>query len=343
MIKQKNHSFNKIYIIYLTLFISICTLFSVFIYFIDIIDLEIVKLVSIIFLLSIVIIGLSFIYIIKLKVQDTVNLLDNMISKAIDKEEIINRYDETILSSLEHKLLKYIKIYESNKKAIEKERNSIKSLVADISHQTKTPIANIMLYSELILENENLDEYTKDILLDINNQSNRLNFLIQSLIKMSRLENGIIKPTKNKTKLIDTISSSIKEVYKNADKKQISISVDGDKSAQGYYDNKWTIEAIVNILENAIKYTNENGSISININSYELFKRIDITDNGIGIEESEINNIFKRFYRCKNTNQYDGVGIGLYLTRQIISHQGGYIKVSSKINQGSTFSIFLPA
>ncbi|MGL5692671.1 MAG: sensor histidine kinase, partial [Peptostreptococcaceae bacterium] len=236
----------------------------------------------------------------------------------------------------------YIKIYENNKHSVELERNNIKSLVADISHQTKTPIANLMLYSELILENENLDDYTKEILKDINNQSNRLNFLIQSLIKMSRLENGIINPNKYETKLIDTITSSIKEIYTNADKKQIDISVNGDEEAKAVYDNKWTIEAVVNILENAIKYSNHNGSIKINITSYELFKRIDIIDNGIGIEESEINNIFKRFYRCQNTKQYDGVGIGLYLTRQIISSQGGYIKVSSKLGQGSTFSIFLP-
>ncbi len=226
--------------------------------------------------------------------------------------------------------------------SIEKERNQIHTLVADISHQTKTPISNIVLFSQLILENDKIDDYSRDILQDINLQSERLNFLIQSLIKMSRLESGIISPNKSETKLIDTITWAVKEVIVVAEDKSIDIHIDGDKNTTANYDGKWTKEAIVNILENAIKYSGEGKSIKINIISYELFNRIDITDNGIGIEESELNNVFKRFYRCKNSNQNEGIGLGLYLAREIIRVQGGFIKVSSKLNVGSTFSVFLP-
>ncbi len=106
-------------------------------------------------------------------------------------------------------------------------------------------------------------------------------------------------------------------------------------------DKKWTSEAITNILDNAVKYIENNGEILINILKYEMYVRIDIEDNGSGLEEAEINNIFKRFYRGKNSNNQDGVGIGLYLSREIITRQNGYIKVKSKPGEGSVFSIFL--
>ena len=108
------------------------------------------------------------------------------------------------------------------------------------------------------------------------------------------------------------------------------------------YDKKWTLEAICNLLENAIKYTNRNGKIIINLEKLETFLKIDIIDNGIGIDEENINNIFKRFFRERKVKDIEGVGIGLYLSKKIIETQNGYIKVKSKVNEGSTFSIFLP-
>ena len=108
------------------------------------------------------------------------------------------------------------------------------------------------------------------------------------------------------------------------------------------FDVKWTTEAIENIVDNAIKYTPEGGDITLAVTSYELFLRIDIADTGIGIAESEYADIFKRFYRSQAVNTIEGVGIGLYLARQIITGQGGYIKVTSTLGQGTTFSVFLP-
>lgn len=343
MNKEKSISFKNIYITFLTLIISV---FLVYCGFILIkIDAGVEKFIlgAFIFTSIIISIGVIFVLIIRKKVRSIVDLLDNMIDSAINEESMITGYEETILSSLENKMLKYIRITKNNKEAIENERNKVKTLVSDISHQTKTPIANILLYSQLALENEDVDEDIKEILGDVKNQSERLNFLIQALIKMSRLESGIIEPSKNKVKLKYTIEKSVQEIYINAQSKNIDIDVKCDESTTAFIDEKWTVEAAVNILENAIKYTNTNGKIEISTTSYEMFKRIDIKDNGIGIEEEELNNIFKRFYRCKNAKQYEGVGIGLYLTREIISLQGGYIKVYSDIGKGSTFSIFLPS
>ena len=127
-----------------------------------------------------------------------------------------------------------------------------------------------------------------------------------------------------------------------AEKKNISIDIIGDTKAIAKYDKKWTLEAICNILENAIKYTNENGKIEINIEKLESFLRIDIIDNGIGIDNENINNIFKRFFREQKVHDIEGVGIGLYLSKNIIELQNGYIKLKSKVGEGSTFSVFLP-
>ena len=107
------------------------------------------------------------------------------------------------------------------------------------------------------------------------------------------------------------------------------------------FDFKWTVEALANIADNAIKYT-EHGTITISAVSYEMFARIDISDTGTGISESEQAKIFARFYRSNSVHKQEGVGIGLYLARQIISGEGGYIKVASVPGKGSTFSIFLP-
>jgi signal transduction histidine kinase len=313
-----------------------------FISFSDMFGIGITIIVSLVFVVLVIIIGILFIYTIKKQLIKIINNLENIVSSAINEESMVTGYTDNILSSFESKIHRYVKINKASKESIEKERNKIKTLVADISHQTKTPISNILLYSQLILENKNIDEHSKMMLNDIKKQSERLNFLIQSLIKMSRLESGVIELSKSNSQIYKTIYKSVQEVYLSADNKNIDIKVDIDKKISANYDSKWTREAVVNILENAIKYSKENSQIEISVKSYELFKRIDIKDNGIGIDESEINNIFKRFYRCKNAKQHEGVGIGLYLTRTIISKQGGYIKVQSEIGQGSTFSIYLP-
>jgi signal transduction histidine kinase len=314
-----------------------------FISFSDTYGTGITIIVSLVFVVLVTIMGVLFIYTIKKQLIKIINNLENIVNSAINEESIVTGYTDNILSSFESKIHRYVKINKASKESIEKERNKIKTLVADISHQTKTPISNILLYSQLILENKNIDEHSKMMLNDIKKQSERLNFLIQSLIKMSRLESGVIELSKSNSQIYKTIYKSVQEVYLSADNKNIDIKVDIDKKISANYDSKWTIEAIVNILENAIKYSKENSQIEVSVKSYELFKRIDIKDSGIGIEESEINNIFKRFYRCKNAKQHEGVGIGLYLTRTIISKQGGYIKVQSEIGQGSTFSIYLPS
>ncbi len=270
------------------------------------------------------------------RVMERLNL---MLEHAISGEPIETSFDETKMSALETKLAQYLKMNQLGKQQLNDEKERIDALISDISHQTKTPIANMLLYSELLAE-EIQDEKSKEMLEAIHFQAEKLSFLTQSLVKISRLESGVIQTVPEKNSVSELIEKVVTQVEPKASMKDIYIdvsSVDGE----ALFDMKWTSEAIGNIVDNAVKYTNIGGNIQITVNEYSLFTRIDIRDNGIGIAENDLPKIFGRFYKCSTTQQEEGVGLGLYLAREIISGQGGYIKVSSQIEKGTMFSVFL--
>ena len=203
-------------------------------------------------------------------------------------------------------------------------------MIADISHQTKTPIANLLLYSELLLEEE-LPQQIEGNVSAIHEQTQKLKFLIESLVKLSRLENGILQLVPRMEKLQPMLERAVWELKQKAEEKGLQISLH-NTDVEAYFDLKWTGEAIGNVIDNAIKYT-EHGEISLSAISYEVVVRIDIADTGCGIREEELPKIFRRFYRSELVKDEEGVGIGLYLTREILQEQGGYIKVSSVYGQ----------
>lgn len=273
------------------------------------------------------------------KTRGTIEKIENMLDSAMNGTFSETSFDESKLSALETRFAHYLSSSKTSSENVSKEKDRIKSLIADISHQTKTPIANLMLYSELLLEDE-LPEAARVNAEAIHHQSEKLCFLIDSLVKLSRLENGIIALSPKHTALQPMLESIYNEYSAKAEEKGLSLRLDKtDISAQ--FDAKWTAEAVANIVDNAIKYT-EHGSITISAESYEMFVRIDISDTGVGIPEEEQPKVFSRFYRSKNVHEQEGVGVGLYLAREIISSEGGYIKISSVPDKGSTFSVFLP-
>lgn len=263
-----------------------------------------------------------------------------MLDDAIDGNFCEQDYDESELSKLEVKWKRYLTSSKLSAKKIEDERTAIKELVTDISHQTKTPLANILLYAQL-LEERSLDEQTMKMVEEIHRQSEKLDFLIQSLVKTSRLESGTFQLYPEKQDVEPLIKEVIELAAAKAGKKGITIKNEA-ASAGAVFDPKWTKEALFNIVDNAIKYSPEASQISITVLVYEMFLCIQVRDHGIGIEEEEIPRIFGRFYRGKNVRTDEGVGIGLYLARQIIESQNGYIKVTSNPGSGSKFQIFLP-
>jgi len=273
------------------------------------------------------------------KTKRTVNRLERMLDAAMKGEPLEETFNESRMSALETRFAHYLSSSAISAKNVAAEKDKIKTLIADISHQTKTPITNLLLHSELLAEGA-LPEDLRDNAEAIHTQTEKLQFLIDSLIKLSRLENGILTLSPRLSPLQPTLQKVQEQLAAKAAEKGLSFTLQNtDISAA--FDPKWTAEALCNIADNAVKYTRQ-GGIAISAAAYELFVRIDITDTGIGISETEQAEIFSRFYRSQTVRDSEGVGIGLYLAREIISGEGGYIKVTSRVGQGSTFSVFLP-
>lgn len=274
--------------------------------------------------------------------RSTWKKLNQMIEEAMDGSFEESSYDETELSKLEVKWKRFLAMSKLSSQRIEEERAEIKELVSDISHQVKTPLSNILLYSQMLNEYVT-DETAKGLAEEISRQSEKLDFLLQSLVKISRLETGVFELTQEPQNLFPMLFEVKKQALVKAEAKEIEIMLEmkPEQKIQAVFDRKWTEEALGNILDNAVKYSMTHNKIRISVAEYELFVCIRIQDHGIGISEDEIALIFQRFYRGKEVRQKDGIGIGLYLARQIVEGQRGYIKVSSEYGKGTTFSVYL--
>ena len=292
------------------------------------------------FLTAVIIILIAVLAVVYIRVSLLLKHLDDMIDSAKNGNFSETNYNEKRLSRLESKMYQYLSAGKTSMRELTSEKDSIKTLVGDISHQTKTPVSNILLYTQLLAESKELNEKDKQLAKQIEDQTEKLNFLIASLVKTSRLENGIIRLTPKKEN-VSTLLNDL-DFKSQASEKSIALTIETSNNLEAYFDLKWTLEALSNIVDNAIKYTPSGGSVSIKVIEYEMFVRIDITDTGIGMSEDETSKVFARFYRSPRVSQEKGVGIGLYLAREILARENGYIKISSKIHKGSTFSLFLP-
>ena len=226
-------------------------------------------------------------------------------------------------------------------------KKQIKEQISDISHQTKTPIANIKIYLELLDNEEENTEKQREYLEKIEGQTEKLDFLLKSMVKMSRLETGIIEIHKKPCSIYETLGRAVAAIVPKAEKKKIGIYVDCPENLMLCHDSKWTEEAIFNILDNAVKYTKEDcppksRNIQIGVAVQEFFTKISFKDSGKGIAMDRQAEIFRRFYREPEIHDQEGIGVGLYLARKIITMQDGYIDVQSEPGKGSCFRIFLP-
>lgn len=269
-------------------------------------------------------------------------MLERMLDSAIEGNFEENKFDEMRISRLENKMYQFLSSSFLGRKSIEEEKAKVEELIANISHQTKTPITTIRLYAGL-LEEKDLPEEEKKLASRISQQNDRMAFLIENLVKMSRLENGIVSvhPVKQD---ISLLMESLAGSFEQGGDKRISFDPGfrNREPVRVCYDLKWTVEAVSNIIENAQKYTDQNGMIHISVIPYHSFTAIQIKDNGMGIAEEEQASIFRRFYRSEKVNDEKGVGLGLYLAREIITKQGGYISLQSEVGKGSCFRVFLP-
>ena len=270
----------------------------------------------------------------------TVRRLDNMLDQSISGGFTEEHFDETELSALETKFVRFLRGSAHTQKTMETEQEAVKTLIADISHQTRTPIANLLVYASLLTES-NLLPRQQEQAQALLTQGEKLSFLIQTLVKASRLETGIVVPAPSPGPVSPLLEAAAGQERPAAEKKEITLQVlafAGDAS----FDLRWTSEALGNVINNAVKYTPAGGRVTVSAQMLETFCRVDVTDTGPGIPEEEQGGIFNRFYRGASTHPAEGLGLGLYLAREILSLQGGYIKVSSKPGNGSTFSLYLP-
>ena len=275
-----------------------------------------------------------------LRSRRMLNTLDRMLDDAIRGDFQESLYDESRLSALETRMAHYLSSNTVSARNLAAEKDAIKTLIGDISHQTKTPIANLLLYAQL-LEEQDLPPESRAYVSALEGQAEKLRFLIDALVKTSRLESGVLAMTPRRHGLQQMLEDAAAQAAPRAEAKGIALTVEPtDLSAR--FDPKWTTEALYNLVDNAVKYTPTGGSVTLRAVGSELFCRIDVTDTGPGIPEAEQAKIFQRFYRSPAVSGEEGVGIGLYLARQIAAGQGGYLKVTSRPGEGSTFSLFLP-
>ena len=292
------------------------------------------------FLLLVVVIAAALVLWYRHRTKRTMQALEKMLDDAIRGTFTEECFDESMRSAVESQLAQYLQSSAISARNLQSEKDKIKSLIADISHQTKLPIANVLLYTQLLAE-QDLPQDCRSYIAALESQAEKLQMLIEALVKTSRLETGIIALNPQRSTLEPVLQAAAMQLQPKADANGIDLTL-GDCGGDAVFDPKWTEEAVFNLLDNAVKYTPRGGTVTVATRLYPLFACITVTDTGPGIPESQQPKVFQRFYRGPQNQSADGVGIGLYLVRQIAEGQGGYVKVSSPPEGGAMFSLFLP-
>ena len=268
--------------------------------------------------------------------------MDRLLDIAIAGDFSPDTFDETQVSKLGSKLYRYMTSAKLRRGQLEEEQARVRAMISDISHQTKTPVANILLYTELLSEQPEPSEQSRALISQTHAGAEKLSFLISALVKSSRLESGIIQIEPENRDLYSLAITASADCLPKAREKNITLKLpDENPSIRALYDPKWCSEAVYNIIDNAVKYTPGGGRIEITLHDYEMFACIRVADTGKGIAEADLPQIFSRFYRSSDSSESEGVGIGLCLAREIVTRCGGYIQAESKPGRGSTFSVFL--
>lgn len=254
--------------------------------------------------------------------RKTYRRIDELLDRVLNQEIILDSdIKEGEYSALVSKMKQIQEVLESHARSAETEKEQVKSLVSNMSHQLKTPLANLSLYAEILEKNELLQERKNEFFSKMQRQIEKLSWMVESLSKMVKLEQKLDDFEVKNTKIRQTILDAVDTVYEKLEKKDIQLDMESFEERFLYHNRKWTVEVFVNLLENAIKYTEKGGFISIRVKSYELYTEIQVSDNGRGIRQEELTDIFKRFYRSPEVENMEGSGIGLYLCNLILEKE----------------------
>lgn len=295
-----------------------------------------------VFISSFLSVGITIFYMRKRIETVMAHLLQRM-DNAIHGQIQEMAYDESMDAAITQRLNRLLQIAGMHKEQAELERDTIKALISDISHQVRTPLSNIMLYIELLKE-QTLEKNVEALADKIQKNSEKLDFFMKELVKSSYVEQEMILVHPQMVSVEELIDISCQNVELAAFRKKIMIKKELSKEVSEklcYADKKWTIEALGNLLENAIKYSKEESMVQIRCKEQESFLCIEVQDDGIGIKEEEQGKVFERFYRSEQVKEQPGFGIGLYLAREVLSKQGGYLKLTSKLGKGTVIAMYL--
>lgn len=266
------------------------------------------------------------------------DLCDCLLS--LEHREIFSRNEDTIFSKLQDKVLKLVTILQQKNEDSLQAQENMKGLISDLSHQLKTPIASLKLYTALLEEPTLTEQQQKQYTEVLRTAIDRLIFLSESMIQLSRLESGLIQLQLEEKSLNQTVLMAIKNVFAKAKQHHITLTYDSEKELSLMHDQRWTAEAIFNLLDNAVKYSPPGSTVAIRVRELGLFVAVDVTDQAEPIPEDERSRIFQRFYRGQNSKATEGIGIGLHLARKIATEQNGHLNLRCRSN-GNTFSILL--
>ena len=269
--------------------------------------------------------------------------LSEALEKLINGEvpEIEGISQDTLPSKVRSQILRLGEIMKAKDQALGKEKEEIRGMIADTAHQLRTPLANMESYLELLETMDWEEKERENYLLALRESQEKIRFLTEGLIKMARLESRIIQIRKEARDLQETLLESILQVKKEAEEKHIEIRLEMTEGEQAPHDRQWLGEAVYNLLDNSVKYSEEYGQILMTVVRNEMFTEIRVCDWGRGIEEGEENLVFGRFYRGKNVSGEKGFGLGLYLAREIVHQHGGFLRLKRQ-EPGLSVSIYLP-
>lgn len=249
--------------------------------------------------------------------------------------------EELLLSRIELDLVRVQEILEGRKSEAEKSRNEIQKLISEIAHQMRTPLTNIETYTEIIRKEAGNDGQMDVYLSALEESERKLDFLVESFVKMSRLEQHVIQIRKERADLVKTVRDALGQVQSRAERKNICFDIHFPEQAVCSHDANWLGEAVYNMLDNGVKYSSPGGRIDVSVSVNDMFYKIRVRDYGIGIDAGEESMIFRRFYRGKRVTGQEGFGIGLYLAREIVNLHGGFM-LARRMEQGLLMEIDLP-
>lgn len=247
--------------------------------------------------------------------------------------------EETLYGKIEYQLMRVQEMLEGRKEEAEKSRDQIQKLISQIAHQMRTPLTNMETYLGFMKEDPG--EWTPEYVAALEQSEEKLHFLVESFIKMSRLEQHIIQIKKEETDILQTVRNVLGQIQGSAEKKEIQFDITFPEKAVCGHDANWFGEALYNILENAVKYSENGGRVEVTVSENEMFMKIRVRDYGLGINEGEEHKIFQRFYRGRLVTTQAGFGIGLYLAREIVSLHGGFL-TARRMKPGLLMEIRIP-